>query len=264
MGYRFAMRDFRPNLTRLVLSCCVSALLLPAGPMSLRAQVVPAAATGPVPRMILPGDSTLKGDRLVPGTARYALTMFRDADEIPVGRLTDELRVEVVSGVPMLRRVQQLQRGTQQLIDSSVTEVRTLAPRQHRSVQPTRRIALEFTGRRVKGQLAPQDVPSVPIDTTLAIAAFDSGNWDLLLRALPLEPGMAVRFPVYDLDAGLREYRLAVTGSTTVQGEEAHVVIFTLARGRESVVWVGKQSGLVLQMETMLGATTLLRQVRVP
>jgi hypothetical protein len=41
------------------------------------------------------------------------------------------------------------------------------------------------------------------------------------------------------------------------------VVILTLARNRESVVWVSKQSGIVLQIETMLGETTMLRQVRV-
>jgi outer membrane lipoprotein-sorting protein len=54
-----------------------------------------------------------------------------------------------------------------------------------------------------------------------------------------------------------------VTGQTTIQGEAAHVVVLTLARNRESVVWVSAETGQVLQIETMLGETTLLRQVRV-
>jgi hypothetical protein len=68
---------------------------------------------------------------------------------------------------------------------------------------------------------------------------------------------------VYDVDAGLHQYHVAVTGRAVVQGEEAYVVIFTLARGRESVVWIGMTSGELLRMETMLDASTLLRQERV-
>ena len=139
---------------------------------------------------------------------------------------------------------------------------RTLAPRRHRNVSPSRLIALEFNGRRVKGSIGPVDVPSLPIDTTLAIAPFDSGNWDLIVRSLPLEKGYAARFRVYDTDSGLREYRIDVTGSATVLGEEAHVVIFTLAPKRESVVWIGKESRRLLQVETMIDANTMLRQER--
>lgn len=220
----------------------------------------------PAAPLVPPGDSALHGSRIAAGTARYALTMYRDADEIPVGRLTDEIRLDTVAGTALrsvlLRRVQRLQRGTMELLDSTVTEVATLAPRWHRSLQPTRRVLLEFSGRRVKGSVGPVDVPPVPIDTTLPVPVFDSGNWDLFVRALPLAPGYAARFPVYDTDAGLREYQVEVTGSTTVQGEDAFVVLFTLGKGRESVVWIGKQSRELLQMETMLAPTTLLRQVR--
>jgi outer membrane lipoprotein-sorting protein len=69
---------------------------------------------------------------------------------------------------------------------------------------------------------------------------------------------------VYDTDSGLREHRIDVTGSATVLGEEAHVVIFTLAPKRESVVWIGKESRRLLQVETMIDANTMLRQVRQP
>lgn len=83
------------------------------------------------------------------------------------------------------------------------------------------------------------------------------------MRALPLQRDFAARLPVYDLDGGLREYRVQVTGRSTVQGEDCHVVVLTLARNRESVVWVSVSTGQVLQIETMLGETTMLRQVRV-
>lgn len=218
----------------------------------------------PVPPRIVPGDTVLRGGWAVRDSVRYRLTMFREADEIPVGRLEDLWRPDTIGTTPVLVRVQRLQRGTVQLVDTTITDARTLAPRMRRSLQQNRRVLLEFSGARVKGALAPLDAPPVPVDTTLRVAPFDAGNWELLLRALPLEKDFAARFPVYDLDGGLREYRVHVTGRTPVQGEDCHVVVLTLARNRESIVWVSVVTGQVLQIETMLGETTMLRQVRVP
>ena len=222
-----------------------------------------AVSQAPPPRRVLPGDSVLRPLAAVRDSVRYTLTMFRDADEVPVGRLTEQWRTDTVAGAPVLLRVQRLQRNMMQLVDSTWTDARTLAPRARRSLQQNRRVLLEFSGARVKGSLAPLDAPPVPLDTTLRLAPFDAGNWELVLRALPLERDFAARFPVYDLDGGLREYRVNVTGRTTIQGEDAHVVVLTLARNRESVVWVSITTGQVLQIETMLGETAMLRQVRV-
>jgi len=203
-------------------------------PCALSAQVVPrppAAPAAPVlPPRVLPGDASLRPLPSLHDSVRYTLTMYRDADEIPVGRLTELWRTDSASGTPLVLRVQRLQRNTMQLIDSTWTDARTLP---------------------------------VPVDTTLRLAPFDAGNWELVLRALPLATGYAARLPVYDLDGGLREYLVQVTGQTTMQEEAAHVVVLTLARNRESVVWVSVHSGQVLQIETMLGETTMLRQVRV-
>jgi hypothetical protein len=231
-------------------------------PPSLQ-RAVPRAIQPPLPPRILPGDSVLRRAWGSTDSVRYALTMFRDADEIPVGRLVDVWRLDTIGGIPVVVRVQRLQRGTVTLVDTTVTDQRTLAPRVRRSLQQNRRVLLEFNGARVKGSLAPLDAPPVPLDTTLRVAPFDAGSWELLLRALPLEKDFAARFPVYDLDGGLREYRIQVTGRTAVQGEDCHVVILTLARNRESVVWVSVDTGQVVQIETMLGETTMLRQVRV-
>jgi hypothetical protein len=224
---------------------------------------LPSAIQPPLPPRIAPGDSVLRSSWRTADSVRYALTMFRDADEIPVGQLVDVWRPDTIGGVPVVVRVQRLQRGTVQLVDTTVTDQHTLAPRTRRSLQQNRRVLLEFNGARVRGSLAPLDAPPVPLDTTLRVAPFDAGNWELLLRALPLEKDFAARFPVYDLDGGLREYRVNVTGRTPVQGEDCHVVVLTLARNRESVVWVSVATGQVVQIETMLGETTLLRQVRV-
>lgn len=214
--------------------------------------------------MIVPGDSALHAQRLAAGTQVFALTLFRDGDEIPVGRLRDVLVHDSTASVPMLRRTLTTERGTLQLTDSTDSAEPGLAPLRRRSQQQNRRVLLEFSGRRVRGILAPQDVPGVPIDTTLPVAAFDAGNWDLVLRALPLTVGYTAQFAAYDVDAGVRRYQVQVTGQTTLHGEAAWVVKLVIGRGRESYVWIGKETARLLQLETMLNESTMLRQVLVP
>ena len=228
---------------------------------ALGAQQAPSSSAPPAV-LVAPGDTTLRGSRIAADSVQYSLVAYRGAQQQTIGTAIDVVRLEMRGDVPVIHRVLTVSPGRAPLIDSTVTDARTLAPRRHRTVSPSRLIALEFNGRRVKGSIGPVDVPSLPIDTTLAIAPFDSGNWDLIVRSLPLEKGYAARFRVYDTDSGLREYRIDVTGSATVLGEEAHVVIFTLAPKRESVVWIGKESRRLLQVETMIDANTMLRQER--
>lgn len=234
--------------------------------VALCASALSAQATPPDSnpgKWVAPGDSTLKGSRVATGTSRYMLTAFKDGDEFNVGRIQDEIAVDTVDGVMTLRRVQRLERGTQRLLDSTWTDYVTLMPKRHRSDQPQRRIGIDFNGKKIKATIGmPGAVPAV-IDTTLQRPAFDSGNWDLLLRALPLEKGLRVRFLVYDTDAGAHEYRLAVTGTAQIQGEEAYIIRFSLSRTSEAYVWVSTQTRQLLQMETMVAGNTLLRQVRV-
>jgi hypothetical protein len=239
------------------LAAVVLLQLSPAGILIAQDPGAPAAPL-PGPR-VLPGDSTLRGDRVRAGTSTYLLTTVREGLEQTLGTITDVITLETDGAVPVIRRVHTARRGAVALVDSSVTDARTLAPRSHRSVQPTRRISLEFNRKRVKGSLAPAETPSLPIDTAFATAPFDSANWDLLVRSLPLAKDYAAWFPVYDVDGGLHHYHVQVTGAATMLGEVSYIVRFSLSRSRAATVWIGKQSGLVLQIETLLGPM-LLRQ----
>ena len=222
-----------------------------------------AAPLAAQPRLVLPGDSLLDARRLGEGTRAYALTAWQGAASLPLGRITDrQWRDSSAAGV-VVQRVLTVERGGVQVVDSTATDARTLAPRRHVAQQPTRRFTLAFTGRRVKGSLAPEGFPGVPLDTLLSTPFFDAGSWDLVLRALPLAPGVHVQLPVYDLDGGLHPVELRVTGRASVLGEEAHVVVFTLAANRESTVWIGVESRALLRMETLVGGV-LLEQRLVP
>lgn len=242
-------------------------LALCAGPFVTVGAQPPAASTAapsPPSKRITPGDTSLRPARVKSDSLTYALTGFRDGDEIPVGTIIDVLTRDS-SDAPMFRRSMTVQRSQAKLIDSSVTDGRSLAPRQHRSMQPQRQIRIDFSGRRVRGTIGPADGPGVAIDTTLSSSVFDSSNWDLVVRSMPLAPGYAAVFRVYDLETGMHDYVVRVVGATTMYGENAHIVLFQLSQSVEITVWIGDSTRRLLQVETPLGPTTVLRQtLRVP
>lgn len=219
----------------------------------------PPAAFVPPSRRIIPGDTSLRPGRIRVDTLTYTLTGNRDGDEIPVGTIVDVTTREG-DAMPLIRRVLTVTRGTALLVDSTLTDAKTLAPRQHRSVQPQRMLRIDLAGVRVRGTIGPVDAPGVAIDTTLSFPVFDSGNWDMIVRAMPLAPDFATVFRVYDLENGMRDYVVRVIGSTTMYGEPAHVVLFRLGAGSEATVWIGANTRRLLQVETPVGPTTLLRQ----
>jgi hypothetical protein len=256
---------FRPLLwvNRVVAITVVSASLLSATGRSGFAQQPPPTTTpaGFVPpsRRFVPGDTALRASALRSDTLTYSLTGFRDGDEIPVGTITDML-TRAGDASPLLRRVLSVQRTGSRLVDSSLSDAKSLAPRMHQSVQPQRQLRIEFDGRRARGTIGPLDAPGVAVDTTLTTPFFDSGNWDLVVRAMPLAPGFAAVFRVFDLETGLHDYVVRVIGATPMFGESAHIVLFQLGGQREITVWIGDSTRRLLQVETPLGPTTVLRQ----
>ncbi len=212
---------------------------------------------------IKPGDPLLDADRIGSDTIQYSLTVYRENSRVPVGRLTDELLRDSSSGKVVLRRVRTVTSQSSRIIDSTTTDAQSLEPLWHRSIQPTRLVSVEFQGKKIRGTLGPVNAPPVRVDTTLSETVFDSGNWDLLLRTIPLTKGFAARFDAWDAELGPSTYRIAVTGSAVVQGEDAHVVVFKMTRNRDSVVWIGKESGVILRIETMLGRSIMLQQERI-
>jgi hypothetical protein len=211
----------------------------------------------------VPGSSGIEPTRIRFGTMEYSLTIVRGDEEESIGVLRDEI-MPIRSNDPVLRRVMVLSRSGEVLIDSTHSDLETLAPLWHRSVQPKRNIDFEMSGRKVKGSVAAAGTPVKMIDTTLADLSFDSSNWDLVVRALPLESGDAAVLSVYDVDKNLQRYTMRVV-DRTVKGKTdvIHVTVET-GRGNEIHAWFDDKTRVLLRVETRLGPDTLLRQVLKP
>jgi hypothetical protein len=216
-----------------------------------------------VAQATVPGSSGIEPTRIRFGTMEYSLTLVRGDEEESIGVLRDEI-MPIRSNDPVLRRVMVLSRSGELLIDSTHTDLETLAPRWHRSVQPKRNIDFEMFGRKVKGSVTAAGTPARMIDTTLADLSFDSSNWDLVVRALPLETGDAAVLSVYDVDRNLQRYTMRVI-DRTVKGKTdvIHVTVET-GRGSEIHAWFDDKTRVLLRVETKLGPDTLLRQVLRP
>ena len=242
------------NLALLCLAACAGAA--PRSTPSL-----PGGGIGMI--TVLPGDGRLDARRVRPGVSRYAWVIERGGQVQPVGSVTDSITATRDRGHPALARTLTAQRGNSLLVDSSVSLARSLVPRSHRSHQPRRTMVLAFDGARVRGSVSPTQGETVTFDSTLATPVFDSSNWDLLVRSLPLREGLEARFPVYDHDnGGLVWYTARVTGverpdagpeSWRVEGQTGPV---------RSTLWVDRQTHDLVKVEAEVQPGVFVRQIR--
>ncbi|MDB4950334.1 MAG: hypothetical protein JWM27_2983, partial [Gemmatimonadetes bacterium] len=223
------------------------------------------AQAAPAPVSVAVGDSAVDGSRVRPARASFAWEIVRGEGSTPVGTLTDEVSVVQSGGRPALLRVLSLQSARGALIDSTVSDARTLAPISQRSTQPRRSIALTFERGRMTGSVTPVGGAPVKVDTAGAVPAFDSSSWDLVLRALPLREGLSVRYAVFDVDLpGQTWYSARVTGVERPAGAagDAWRVETERGDGHQATVWIDRATREVVQVEAQMGPGVLLRQTR--
>ncbi len=225
----------------------------------------PAAAQTPADSSVVVGDARIDGTRVRPGRAVFAWEMIRGDQKMPVGTLTDEITLAQEGGRPVLRRVLSLQAMMGSLVDSTTSDARTLAPISERAHQPRRAVALDFDGRRVRGSITPTGGAPTAVDTASPRPAFNPGSWDLVLRALPLAEGLAVRYAVFDVDQpGERWYSARVVGVERPEGTTAEAWKVEMERGATKVTaWIDRSTREVLRVETAMGGG-ILRQTRQP
>ena len=248
VGYRTARHPTRRARARLI---AVLACALFARPAKLAAQIT------------VPGASALEPTRIRYGTFEYVLSILRDGEEQIVGSITDEI-LPLRGDEPVIRRVQTTKRSGGPYIDSTATDAETMAPRWHHSIQPPRNILLRFGGARVQGTIASTKAATRTVDLTLSDLAFDASNFDLAIRALPLEEGEADVIQVYDVDRNVHRYSLRVA-DRELRGKSAliHITVH-LTSDIDAHMWFDDVTRTLLRIETPIGPGVLLKQVLKP
>jgi hypothetical protein len=113
-------------------------------------------------------------------------------------------------------------------------------------------MSLDFRGDSVIGSVTPAGGTAQAIALRADTALFDSNAFDLLLRALPLADGYAVRYPVYLHEGGGTVWVTSrVTGSERVPGPGGTTadawVVESKIGPRTVRYWIAKDSLHILQ-----------------
>ncbi len=212
-----------------------------------------------------PGVPTIDASRIRYGALDYVLSLKHDGEEEFIGTVRDEI-LPVRGDDPVIRRVQTVRRGNTVTIDSTVSDASTLAPRWHRTVEPKRDVLLQWTDGRVRGEVIGSGSgrrAAKAIDTVYA-EAFDAANWDLAVRALPLDEGDVTTINVYDVERARHAYSVRVV-SRDIRGSSYVIhVIVQLDKNTEAHAWFDDATRTLLRVETQISHDTVLRQVLKP
>jgi hypothetical protein len=140
----------------------------------------------------------IDGRLLRAGVDSLAIFLVRDGDTTRTGSVQDELAPTDLNGRWVLRRVYRSDdRVLGSRVDTTVDELPTLAPISSRSVSRQGLEVLDFEPTRVRGWMRLINGDSVGVDVPVAGAIYNSGTFDLLLRAAPLREGWEAEVPAF-------------------------------------------------------------------
>ncbi len=195
------------------------------------------------------------------------MILVQGGQEREVGTVTEQVALTTVGGQPALQYVQAVQSPMLGAGGDTVVLVRqTLAPLTHRSTDARRTMALDYAGARVTGRVTPAGGAATAVDAALPAPVFDGATVDLVLSALPLAAGYAVKLPVYLHEAGGLVWVTArVTGSEDVEAGGAQVAAWRVEceiAKRQVTYWIAQEGREVLRSTIQLAPGVELRTVR--
>lgn len=220
----------------------------------------PARAQQPAPPapLVRPGDGAVDGSRLRPGTSTLRVVLSRDGQQVPLGRLTEELIATRVDGRAAYLRVQTMRSpmaGT--VVDSAWLDRRTLAPLRRHSLDVGGETRLRFQGPAVQGSVHPPGDTARVLSQRFEAPVFDANPLDLVIRALPLTRGYRARLPAYDPSLGGRiVVAVRVVGSERVEVDGRQVdawVVEATRDDRAARFWIERDGRAVLGQRTEPG-----------
>jgi dipeptidyl aminopeptidase/acylaminoacyl peptidase len=238
------------------------------GRLTVNVDTLKLAARESEPTTVLLGNAAISTARISTDTATRRLVLVQGGQERDVGTLRGELTLADVGGRPAIVRVQALSSpmlGTS--TDTIVVERATLVPIRQRSVNMRRTMSLDFRGDSIVGSVTPAGGTAQAIAIRADTALFDANTIDLVLRALPLAEGYAVRHPVYLHEGGGRIWVTSrVTGSERLADKTGTVVdawVVESKIGPQTIkYWIAKDSREVLQSVLEAGPGVQLKMVR--
>lgn len=225
-------------------------LCLMSAPAPLGAQGEPAVVAGVALHVVAaPG----------PDTVVYRRSITRGGVDSATGTRTVVIRVLAGEGGARLLEVEQrFPAGGGEIVDTAVGDLRTLRAVAHRSHQPSKTMRIDFVDGLAEGTvtaIGPVPDSAGRVETVhqdLGGPIFDSNVLELVIAALPLEPGFSATLPFFIYERGGRvPMAVAVRERARVRfpllGEREAWVVALAVPGAPATIWVDVETRAVLR-----------------
>lgn len=203
-----------------------------------------------------PGPSApLQAHRPADGTARYDMTVQKSPSDTGsqwLGTMTVTQSTVRCKTDGVVQRVIVYDYGADgQVVDTTLSVASTLAPILERTRKRSGDIVLDFSPGLVRGSMARAGVTR-PIHDTLAGPAFNSTDFELVVRSLALRKGLATTLWIYDPEFG--GYRAASVDVLRLEPAAATAtervwIVRTRDRRLESTYRIGQTSRALLGID---------------
>lgn len=173
----------------------------------------------------------VKGKKVVRAILEDAITL------LPTNKQQKKKRV--------LRVQKLLVKGRAMSVDSAIITLNAFEPIYHAGTNPRRNIRLRYhyASGKVKGSyLLKKKQLTHKIDQNVASPYFDSNVYEMMLRFLPLKPGLKAKFPAYAYESkekhGVHWYNIPKVELGKYNQKVCYVVTIKNNQGQETNYWI--------------------------
>ena len=198
-----------------------------------------------------------------PDTVVYQRSVTRDGQATDAGTRTVVLRgVEAADGHRLLEVVQRFPAGDGEIVDTAVSDLRTLRAVAHRSHQPTKTMRFNFGDSSADGTVtsigAAHDA-TVSVRQAIGGGIFDSNVIDLVVAAMPLREGFNAQVPFFIYEQGGRvmmpvAVRERVSAPFSKLGQREAWVVDVGVPGVPATFWIDARTHAVLRVRYDIAA----------
>jgi hypothetical protein len=189
-------------------------------------------------------------------TIVYQRSISRAGQDSSNGTRTVVMTAIWAEGSPLLQVEQRFPGGGGEIVDTALAELGTLRAVAHESHQPRRTMRFAFAGDAANGSVVfhtGTGDSAVAVHQELGGALFDSNVIDLVVAALPLEPGFSTELPFFFYERGGRVMmRVTVRERTTVAfaklGTRDVWVVSVAVPGAPATMWIDARTHVPLRV----------------
>ncbi len=153
--------------------------------------------------LLVPEGKFLQTDHLTDYNGKYDFIRIKDGTETIIGGLEDNFFISGKGKEKQGLRICNIIFGTNSILDSGLCNLSGLKPIYHKSIQTTKTLNLNFSDKKISGEIQLKDSSKKEIiNFATSVSLFDSYYEDIIAKSLKLRKGIFFKFPEYIYERG--------------------------------------------------------------